>query len=87
MLLVSPMVRGRILESKSSLRRSSFFYLPAGICGALFGAYLQSTLEWILKQQINFMWLMILFAFISFLNRHGRELMEQEQTFSLRETK
>ena len=59
------------------LQHSSFFYLPVGVFGALTGAFLQSTLEWILKQQINFMWLMILFAFISYLNRHCRELKEQ----------
>ena len=59
-------------------RGSRYFYLPAGIFGALSGAYLQSTLEWILKQQINFMWLMILFSFISYLNRHVRELQELE---------
>ena len=60
------------------LRSSRYFYIPAGVFGALSGAFLQSTLEWILKQQINFMWLMILFAFISYLNRHGRELMKLE---------
>jgi len=60
------------------LRGSRYFYIPAGVFGALSGAFLQSTLEWILKQQINFMWLMILFAFISYLNRHGRELMKLE---------
>ena len=61
------------------LRNSRYFYLPAGIFGALSGAFLQSTLEWILKQQINFMWLMILFAFLSYLNRHGRELIELDK--------
>ncbi|MBO4491028.1 MAG: O-antigen ligase family protein [Lentisphaeria bacterium] len=60
------------------LRGSRYFYIPSGVFGALSGAFLQSTLEWILKQQINFMWLMILFAFISYLNRHGRELMKLE---------
>jgi len=60
------------------LRHSCYFYLPAGIFGALFGAFLQSTLEWILKQQINFMWLMIFFAFLGFLNRHARELTDRE---------
>ena len=61
------------------LKRSRYFYLPAGIFGALSGAYLQSTLEWILKQQINFMWLIILFAFISYLNRNYRELLKLEE--------
>lgn len=68
------------------LRRSRYFYLPAGIFGALSGAYLQSTLEWILKQQINFMWLMILFAFISYLNRNYRELLKLEEQHKKPET-
>ena len=62
------------------LRRSRLFYLPAGIFGGLTGAFMQSTLEWILKQQINFMWMIIIFAMLSFLNRHSKELIEQENT-------
>ena len=61
------------------LRWSRYFYMPAGVFGALSGAFLQSTLEWILKQQINFMWMMMLFAFLSYLNRHSRELLEMEK--------
>ncbi|MBQ9338455.1 MAG: O-antigen ligase family protein [Lentisphaeria bacterium] len=61
-----------------TLRRSRFFYLPAGIFGALSGAFLQSTLEWILKQQINFMWMMVLFAILSYLNCNHRELIRLE---------
>ena len=38
------------------------------------GIFLQSSLEWVLKQQINFMLLITLFAFISYLNNHYREL-------------
>ena len=56
------------------LRRTPFFYLPAGALGGLTGIFLQSCLEWVLKQQINFMLLVTVFAFISYLNRHGREL-------------
>ena len=40
------------------------------------GIFLQSCLEWVLKQQINFMLLITIFAFISYLNRHYRELVE-----------
>lgn len=64
------------------LRHTRLFYIPAGIFGALTGAFLQSTLEWILKQQINFMWLMILFAFISYLNKNGIQLIEKEKLTS-----
>ena len=61
------------------LRGTRFFYVPVGVFAALSGAYLQSTLEWILKQQINFMWLMMFFAFISYLIKHGKELIEAEK--------
>ena len=61
------------------LKFTRWFYLPAGVFGGLTGAYLQSTLEWILKQQINFMWMMIIFAMIGYLNHHGKELVQQEK--------
>ena len=56
------------------LRNTPYFYLPAGILGGLTGILMQSCLEWVLKQQINFMFLMTVFAFITYLNKHGREL-------------
>ena len=49
------------------LAGTEFFYIPVGVLGGISGAYLQSVLEWILKQQINYNQLMIMFAFISFL--------------------
>ena len=58
------------------LRGTPFFYIPAGALGGMTGIFLQSTLEWVLKQQINFMLLITVFAFISYLNRHYRELRE-----------
>ena len=58
----------------SKLRGSPYFYIPVGIFAGLTGAFLQSALEWVLKQQINFMWMIMLFAMISYLNRHCREL-------------
>ena len=62
----------------SKLRRTKYFYVPAGVFGALTGIYMQSTLEWILKQQINFISLMILFAMISYLNKYYRKLRIKE---------
>jgi len=56
------------------LQRTPFFYIPAGVLGGLSGIFLQSALEWVLKQQINFILLIIVFAFISYLNKHCREL-------------
>lgn len=56
------------------LRGTPYFYIPAGALGGMMGIFMQSCLEWVLKQQINFMLLIIIFAFISYLNRHYREL-------------
>ena len=56
------------------LRRTPFFYIPAGAIGGMTGIFMQSCLEWVLKQQINFMLLITVFALISYLNRHYREL-------------
>lgn len=60
------------------LRRTRYFYIPAGLFGAFTGVFLQSALEWVLKQQLNFIWLMTLFAIVSFLNKHHRELVAME---------
>ena len=52
------------------LRRTEIFYIPAGIVGGLTAIYLQSTLEWVMKQQVNFIQMMILFAMLSILNKY-----------------
>jgi len=51
-----------------SLRHTEYFYIPAGLLGGLSVAYLQSILEWILKQPVNFIQLIIFFAILSYLN-------------------
>lgn len=56
------------------LCRTEYFYLPAGIIGGLTGVYLQSVLEWVLKQQVNFLELLIVFAMLTYMNQHFREL-------------
>ena len=55
------------------LRRSELFYIPAGIVGGLTAIYLQSTLEWVMKQQVNFIQMMILFAMLSILYKYCKE--------------
>ena len=62
------------LRLMKRLRGTPYFYIPAGALGGMIGIYLQSCLEWVLKQQINFMLLITVFAFLSYLNRHYREL-------------
>ncbi len=61
------------------LRRTEYFYLPAGMFGALTAVFMQSALEWVLKQQINFIWLVTVFAIISFLNKHYKDLIALEE--------
>ena len=46
------------------------FYIPAGIVGGLTAIYLQSTLEWVMKQQVNFIQMMILFAMLGLLYKY-----------------
>ena len=53
-------------------------YIPVGLLGGLTGCYLQSALEWVLKQQINFLLLMVCFAMLSWLNQNWRSLKAAE---------
>ena len=57
------------------MRRSRFFYIPAGIVGGLTAIYLQSTLEWVMKQQVNFIQMMMLFAVLSILYKYRKEFL------------
>ena len=63
----------------SVMRKSKYFYIPSGIFGGLSGVMLQSVLEWVLKQQINFLLLIIYFAIISFMKRHTKYLLSNGQ--------
>ena len=56
-------------------RRSNFFFIPAGIMGGLTAIYLQSTLEWVMKQQVNFIQMMMLFAMLSILHKYAKEFL------------
>ncbi|MCR4572795.1 MAG: O-antigen ligase family protein [Lentisphaeria bacterium] len=46
-------------------RKTQYFYIMVGLLGGLASNYLQSTLEWVLKQQINFCVLFCCFAMLS----------------------
>ncbi len=54
-------------------RKTDFFYLLAGLEGGLGSNYLQSTLEWCLKQQINFCILFCCFGIIAVLIQGSHE--------------
>lgn len=56
------------------LRLTKYYFFPAGTWGAFTAIFLQSTLEWVLKQQMNFIWLAMVFATLSFFNKHHKEL-------------
>ena len=66
-----------------SMRRSDFFYIPAGIVGGLTAVYLQSTLEWVMKQQVNFIQMMILFATLSILAKYRRDFLSGKVEVSI----
>ena len=50
------------------LKRSTLYFLPAGLFGGLTAVYVQSCFEWVLRQQLNLLCLMFFFAIISYLN-------------------
>ncbi len=54
-------------------RKTECFYPLAGLAGGLTANYLQSTLEWVLKQQINFCMLFWCFGIIAVLIQGSRE--------------
>ena len=58
-------------------KNTGILYMPIGIAGGLLAIYLQSTLEWVLKQTPNFYELVLIFAIISVMNQvykdHNKE--------------
>ena len=54
-------------------RKTDYFYLLAGLGGGFTSNYLQSTLEWCLKQPINFCTLFCCFGIIAVLVQRARE--------------
>ena len=60
-----------------ALRGTPYFYFPVGALGGLTGMMLQSTLEWVLKQQMNFIWMMIVFAILSYFNKYCRKFVPE----------
>ena len=46
--------------------------------GGLTAIYLQSTLEWVMKQQVNFIQMMMLFAVLSILHKYSKEFLSEK---------
>ncbi|SFV70072.1 hypothetical protein MNB_SM-4-616 [hydrothermal vent metagenome] len=57
------------IQNYFRLKGSEYRYLPLGIIGGLSAIYVQSTLEWALKQTNNFYQLMFIFALIGVVSR------------------
>ena len=51
--------------------------IPAGVAGGLVACYIQSCLEWVLRQQMNLILLMMFFALLDHLKANARSLMEE----------
>lgn len=60
------------------LNGTRWYYLPAGLLGGLTANYLQSVLEWVLRQQMNLICLMFVFAILSYLNTSWAKLKNME---------
>ena len=60
------------------LRRTELFYIPVGVVGGLTAVYMQSTLEWVMKQQVNFIQMMMLFAALGILFKYWQKFASGE---------
>ena len=61
-------VKPRLLKNKvAKSGGTEWYFIPAGLFGGLAANYLQSTLEWVLRQQLNLVCLMFVFAIVSHL--------------------
>ena len=61
------------------LRGTKWFFVAAGAAGGLTMNYLQSVLEWVLRQQMNLVCLMGVFALLSYLGSEWRSLVAAEK--------
>ena len=60
------------------LAGTSYAAIPAGIAGGLVACYIQSCLEWVLRQQMNLILLMMFFALLDHVKANARRLVELE---------
>ena len=61
------------------LRGTKSFFIAAGLLGGITANVLQSTLEWVLRQQLNFICLMFVFALVAYLNTSWRKLVKDKE--------
>ena len=68
------------LRLMRKLKGTRWFFIPAGLFGGLTATYLQSAFEWVLRQQLNLICIMFMFAILSYLNMNWRKLRASEMT-------
>ena len=56
------------------LKGTPYAAIPAGLAGGLIACYLQSCLEWVLRQQMNLILLMIFFSILDYLSANYARL-------------
>lgn len=62
------------------LRGTEWSFVPAGLLGGLAAIYMQSCLEWVLRQQINLFLLTFMFAIIAYFNTSWKTIRDKERT-------
>ena len=62
------------------LRGTMWYFIPAGAFGGLAANYLQSALEWVLRQQMNLVCLTGVFAVLSYLWMSSRRIAFEERS-------
>ena len=56
------------------LKGTEWSFVPAGLLGGLTAIYMQSCLEWVLRQQINLFLLVFMCAIIAYFNNSWKKL-------------
>ena len=56
------------------LKGTEWYFIPAGLLGGLTANYLQSVLEWVLRQPMNLICLVFVFALLSYLDTDWQRL-------------
>ena len=56
-----------------------WYFVPAGLLGGLTANYMQSVLEWVLRQQMNIICLLFMFGIIAYLNKDWQRLRDLER--------
>ena len=64
----------RCVSLSKKLSGLAYAAIPAGLAGGLFASYLQSCLEWVLRQQMNLILLMVFFSLVDYLHANASRL-------------